>query len=95
MRALVAVLVFAAGFLSTGARAAEPAKAVKPVEAAATAEAAFLDVVKVLQSPRCMNCHPNGDAPLQGDDSRVHAMGITRDIETVGLECQTCHREIA
>ena len=28
---------------------------------------AFLDVARVLQSPRCMNCHPVGDAPLQTD----------------------------
>ena len=70
--------------------AAEPA----PVTAsAASPEAAFLDVARVLQSPRCVNCHPNGDAPLQGDDQRVHAMDITRDIERVGLTCQTCHVE--
>jgi len=29
--------------------------------------------VKVLQSPRCMNCHPNGDRPLQTDKNVVHA----------------------
>jgi hypothetical protein len=29
---------------------------------------AFMDVYKVLTSPRCMNCHPAGDVPLQGDD---------------------------
>jgi hypothetical protein len=34
---------------------------------------AFLQVYKVLMSPRCMNCHPAGDQPLQGDDSRLHA----------------------
>ena len=30
---------------------------------------AFMQVYKVLMSPRCMNCHPNGDVPLQGDDN--------------------------
>ena len=35
-------------------------------------QAAFLEVYKVLISPRCQNCHPAGDAPLQGDDSHVH-----------------------
>ena len=35
---------------------------------------AFKKVYAVLQSPRCMNCHPSGDIPLQGDDSRLHAM---------------------
>ena len=33
---------------------------------------AFMDVYKVLMSPRCMNCHPSGDVPLQGDDSQLH-----------------------
>src|SRR5678815_5122536 len=33
---------------------------------------AFMDVYKVLMSPRCMNCHPSGDVPLQGDDSHIH-----------------------
>ena len=35
---------------------------------------AFMDVYKVLMSPRCMNCHPSGDIPLQGDDSHLHTM---------------------
>lgn len=65
-----------------------------PAEAASP-EAAFVDVARVLQSPRCLNCHPNGNAPLQGDHAAPHAMGITRDIERTGTTCQTCHRETA
>ena len=30
---------------------------------------AFQDVYEVLQHPRCLNCHPSGDAPLQTDAS--------------------------
>ena len=26
---------------------------------------AFMKVYKVLMSPRCLNCHPSGDVPLQ------------------------------
>lgn len=40
--------------------------------------AAFEKVYKVLMSPRCMNCHPAGDIPLQGDDSHLHTMSPTR-----------------
>lgn len=54
---------------------------------------AFLDVARVLQSPRCMNCHPAGDAPLQGDRHRPHAMNITRASVEAGLPCGTCHQE--
>jgi hypothetical protein len=33
---------------------------------------AFMAVYEVLMSPRCMNCHPSGDVPLQGDDNHLH-----------------------
>ena len=55
---------------------------------------AFVDVARVLQSPRCMNCHPSGDAPLQGDTPpRKHAMNITRASVEAGVACGTCHQE--
>jgi hypothetical protein len=54
---------------------------------------AFLDVARVLQSPRCMNCHPAGDAPLQGDRPKLHAMNISRASVEAGLACNTCHQE--
>jgi len=56
--------------------------------------ASFETVRAVLQSPRCVNCHPVGDAPLQGDDSHVHAQFVHRGPEgrgAVGLSCATCH----
>ena len=31
--------------------------------------AAFADIYTVAQHPRCLNCRPAGDSPLQGDDS--------------------------
>lgn len=58
--------------------------------------AAFETVKAVLQSPRCVNCHPAGDQPLQGDDSHVHAQFVSRGPEgkgAVGLACATCHGE--
>ena len=54
---------------------------------------AFETVYKVLESPRCKNCHPAGDAPLQFDDGRPHAMNISRRSEKNGLTCATCHRD--
>src|ERR1700734_3296876 len=56
---------------------------------------AFMSVYKVLMSPRCMNCHPSGDAPLQGDDSHIHTMNVQRGIDGHGLyalKCQNCHQ---
>jgi hypothetical protein len=56
---------------------------------------AFMKVYKVLMSPRCMNCHPAGDAPLQGDDSHVHTMNVMRGPDGTGLyaaKCSNCHQ---
>ena len=56
---------------------------------------AFMQVYNVLMSPRCMNCHPAGDAPLQGDDSQVHTMNVQRGKEGTGLyalKCSNCHQ---
>jgi hypothetical protein len=56
---------------------------------------AFASVYKVLMSPRCMNCHPAGDIPLQGDDSHIHTMFPKRGKDGKGLyalKCSNCHQ---
>jgi hypothetical protein len=56
--------------------------------------AAFETVKKVLQHPRCQNCHPPGDAPLQFDDGVPHSQNIQRGPDgkgVSGLKCATCH----
>ena len=56
---------------------------------------AFLSVYKVLMSPRCMNCHPSGDVPLQGDDSHLHTSLPRRGKEGKGvyaMKCSNCHQ---
>jgi len=60
----------------------------------ATAEEAaslFAPIYEVLVSPRCMNCHPEGDRPLA--DSGVHAMNVSRTSFESGLQCSTCHAD--
>jgi cytochrome c5 len=57
---------------------------------------AFETVYKTLMSPRCMNCHPAGDVPLQGDDSHLHTMNPKRGAEGKGvyaMKCSNCHQE--
>ena len=46
--------------------------AAKKVDAK-TSAAGFSKRTRCSCTPRCMNCHPAGDAPLQGDDSHLHA----------------------
>lgn len=55
---------------------------------------AFGVVQKVLQHPRCQNCHIPGDAPLQFDDGRVHSQNVKRGSNGLGargLACAACH----
>ncbi|MCU1243180.1 MAG: hypothetical protein JWO71_3906 [Candidatus Acidoferrum typicum] len=62
---------------------------------AAASRAAFMQVYRVLTSPRCQNCHPVGDAPLQGDDGHVHLQNVQRGADGHGvtaMRCDTCHQ---
>jgi len=55
---------------------------------------AFLEVYKVVLSPRCMNCHPSGDIPLVGDDSHLHGQRVKRGEDGKGMyasKCANCH----
>jgi hypothetical protein len=66
-----------------------------PAPDAAASAKAFLEVHKVFTSPRCQNCHPSGDAPLQGDDSHVHLQNVKRGRDGHGvtaMRCETCHQ---
>lgn len=56
---------------------------------------AFMTAYAVLMSPRCMNCHPSGDVPLQGDDSHLHTMLPRRGLDGKGvyaMKCSNCHQ---
>ncbi len=75
------LLLLAAALAAAGTESVRPdATAVaEPAEKDdAGARAAFRDVYKVLMHPRCMNCHPSGESPLQGDDSHVHMQNVKR-----------------
>ena len=54
----------------------------------------FETVRGVLQHPRCQNCHPADDVPLQGDAGAPHNQNVQRGptgLGMVGAECTTCH----
>lgn len=58
--------------------------------------AAFLTMVKVLNHPRCMNCHTTVDWPTQADDRHRHAFNVARGPEDrgpPGMRCTTCHQD--
>ncbi len=59
-------------------------------------QALFRDVAKVLQHPRCLNCHPAGDSPTQTDARRPHQPLVVRGADghgAPGLRCSTCHHD--
>ncbi|MBU1211228.1 MAG: Isoquinoline 1-oxidoreductase subunit [Alphaproteobacteria bacterium] len=58
--------------------------------------AIFKEMGKVLQHPRCVNCHPRSDRPNQGDDQRPHMPPVARGPDGLGMpamRCTTCHGE--
>jgi hypothetical protein len=58
--------------------------------------ALFSEAAKVIASARCMNCHPAGDHPLQGDDQQSHLLGVLRgeaNNGVPGLPCASCHTD--
>ncbi|MEM9259523.1 MAG: hypothetical protein AAGA62_07735 [Bacteroidota bacterium] len=60
-----------------------------------TAPDPFTTMMKVLTHKRCVNCHPSGDHPRQGEDSHYHNFGVLRGPDNHGVEglkCSTCHQ---
>lgn len=58
--------------------------------------ALFEEAGKVLQSPRCLNCHPAGDRPTQTDLMRPHEPLVVRGKDghgAPGMACTTCHHD--
>jgi hypothetical protein len=57
--------------------------------------ALFKEAGKVIMSARCLNCHPAGDTPSQGDQRMPHLPAVVRGDDghgAVGLRCNTCHQ---
>ncbi|GLR15623.1 hypothetical protein [Portibacter lacus] len=57
---------------------------------------AFGTMMEVVMHKRCMNCHPKGDQPRQGEDSHLHYFGVQRGEDGHGiaaLKCETCHQK--
>ena len=55
----------------------------------------FDKMMAVLTHKRCVNCHPAGDRPRQGEDSHYHNFNVQRGADNHGLpalKCGTCHQ---
>lgn len=103
--AVLAVIVLAGA--ERGGPYAEPAPAAAaPLKSAADfasiadpaqrSAALFSEAGKVLTHPRCMNCHPAGDRPSQGEDMHPHVPLVVRGEDGMGgpaMRCTACHQE--
>ena len=62
----------------------------------ARSAALFTELGKVLTHPRCVNCHPAGDHPRQGEQGRLHQPPVARGADGHGLaamRCPICHQQ--
>jgi hypothetical protein len=102
VRVVIAVAGLLASMLATYAVADDPADGLASVESfasiqdtAARSAAIFTELGKVLTHPRCVNCHPAGDRPRQGDVMRLHQPPVERGADGLGLpamRCPICHQ---
>ena len=95
-----ALAIIAVG-VAVSAAQPDPANSLKSVQSFASIAddkqrslALFQEVGKVITHARCMNCHPAGDRPSQGDDRHPHMPLVVRgadDFGAIGMRCTTCH----
>ena len=94
----LAISLLAAGAVSPEAT---QVAALKPVAAFSTIRderarsvALLTEAARVIQSPRCLNCHPVNRQPTQGDDLHAHVPLMYAgpgDHGVAGLQCKSCH----
>jgi len=101
MRPTMPVGFFLAACLAVPAVHAQTAALKSPADFAGIADAGersralFEEAGKVIQSPRCQNCHPVGERPTQGDDMHPHLPLVVRgkhDQGAIAMRCATCHQ---
>ena len=93
--AFAALPAFAAEMAGT---LAAPSSFTSISDPAARSAAYFTEAAKVMMHPRCVNCHPAGDRPSQGEGamSRLHQPPVTRGADgfgSVAMRCASCHQK--
>lgn len=93
---LAAGVAVSAGQTETAAQLRAPAAFAGIADKTERSAALFTEAGKVIQHPRCVNCHPAGDRPAQGDDSHPHQPLVVRGPDGLGaiaMRCTTCHQQ--
>jgi hypothetical protein len=96
MARLIFIVVATLGALAAFAEDLKPVRAFASItDPWARSVALFTEAARVIQNPRCLNCHPADRTPTQGDDLHSHVPVIRADDEgqgPPGLPCNTCHQ---
>ena len=108
MRTSLAAALFGAGALAAGSMAfgqqtpaaqadLRPPSAFQAIgDTAQRSVALFEEAGKVITHPRCINCHPATERPLQGMAMKPHQPPVVRGVANMGapgLQCTACHGE--
>src|SRR5258708_19753106 len=88
LRVLAALLLLAA--------CASQKQEAPAADRAEQSRAFFLQASRVFLHPRCANCHPDGETPLQGMDAKTHDPPVVRgkdDHGVAGSRSDSCHQD--
>ena len=92
---VLAICLAAPAAMAQSAPLKSPADFASITDPAARSRALFEEAGKVIESPRCQNCHPVGARPSQGDDMHPHLPLVVRGVDDQGaiaMRCVTCHQ---
>jgi len=95
MGLIMVVLASTAGSLAGAQDLRAPETFSSITSPAERSRALFVEAGRVLQHPRCLNCHPVGERPTQGNDGHPHSPLVVRSADdkgAIGLRCTTCHQ---
>ena len=94
-RLIVVVLAGTFGPLAAAAELRGPESFSSIADRTERSRALFVEAGRVLQHPRCLNCHPVGERPTQGNDGHPHSPLVVRgsdDKGAIAMRCTTCHQ---
>ncbi len=95
-RLIVIVLAGMFGSLASAEGLREPESFSSITNPTERSRALFVEAGRVLQHPRCANCHPVGERPSQGSDGHAHSPLVVRgsdDKGAIAMRCATCHQD--
>jgi hypothetical protein len=94
-RLVLIVLAGTAGSLAGADDLRGPETFASITNQAERSRALFVEAGRVIQHPRCLNCHPVGERPTQGNDGHPHSPLVVRgpdDKGAIAMRCTTRHQ---